>query len=92
MGLIGQQGHPDVVAQVHRAIEAGRRTGEPVGINAFDPVLANDYLDAGIDFILVGADVAILARQSEALAATYIDDRGASESNGETDGEIRESY
>lgn len=92
MGLIGQQGHPDVVAEVHRAIEAGRRAGKPVGINAFDPVLANDYLDAGMDFILVGADVAILARQSEALATTYIDDRGASESNGETNGEIRESY
>lgn len=75
MGLIGQQAHPDVVAQVHRAIEAGRRAGKPVGINAFDPALANAYLDAGIDFILVGADVALLARQSEALAATFIDAR-----------------
>lgn len=85
MGLIGQQGHPDVVANVHKAIEAGRAAGKPVGINAFDPALANDYIDAGIDFILVGADVAILARQSEALAAQYIDAREGKEAGDQPD-------
>lgn len=74
MGVIGQQGHPDVIAAIHRAIDAGRKAGKPVGINAFDPNLAASYIDAGIDFILVGADVAILARQSERLAATFIGD------------------
>lgn len=87
MGVIGQQGHPDVVAYVRRAIEAGRAAGKPVGINAFDPKLAHGYLDAGIDFILVGADVAILARQSEALAAQYIAAREGREA-----GDQPESY
>lgn len=77
MGVIGQQAHPDVVAAVHRAIEACRRAGKPVGINAFDPALAHSYLDAGIDFILVGADVAILARQSEHLATEYLGDKAS---------------
>lgn len=72
MGLIGQQGHPDVVHHVKTAIAAAKEAGIPVGINAFDPVLARGYIDNGIDFILVGADVALLARQSEALATTYI--------------------
>ncbi len=54
MGLIGQQGHPDVVAGVQRALEAGKAAGVPVGVNAFDPTLATQYLDDGIDFILVG--------------------------------------
>ncbi|QTG75607.1 HpcH/HpaI aldolase family protein [Trueperella pecoris] len=82
MGLIGQQGHPEVVAAVHRAIDAVRRAGKPVGINAFDPELAHGYLDAGIDFILVGADVALLARQSEKLAADFIDARAGAAGSG----------
>ncbi|WP_175956110.1 HpcH/HpaI aldolase/citrate lyase family protein [Schaalia sp. Marseille-Q2122] len=71
MGVIGQQDHPEVIAAVHRAIEAGRAAGKPVGINAFDPRLAQRYLEEGMDFILVGADVALLARGSEALADRY---------------------
>lgn len=72
MGLLGQQGHPDVVAAVHRAIESGHAVGKKVGVNAFDPVIAQGYLDRGADFILVGADVSLLARQSETLAARFI--------------------
>ncbi|KRA22135.1 2-dehydro-3-deoxyglucarate aldolase [Microbacterium sp. Root61] len=71
MGVLGQQSHPDVVAAVHRAFEAVRAAGKPVGVNAFDPQVAQSYLDAGASFILVGADVALLARGSEALAARW---------------------
>ncbi|QPL04418.1 MULTISPECIES: HpcH/HpaI aldolase family protein [Actinomyces] len=87
MGLIGQQTHPEVVAAVGRAIEAARRAGTKVGINAFDPAVAHGYLDQGVDFILVGADVALLARQSEALAARFIDERA-----GRAAGQERASY
>jgi 4-hydroxy-2-oxoheptanedioate aldolase len=45
-----------------------RSAGKPVGVNAFDPAAAQAYLDAGASFVLVGADVALLARGSEALA------------------------
>ena len=45
--------------------------GKPVGVNAFDPDAARGYLDCGAAFMLVGADVALLARGSEALAARY---------------------
>lgn len=79
MGLIGQQAHPDVVENIHRAIAAAREAGIPVGINAFDPILARGYIDNGIDFILVGADVAILARQSEALAHTFVEGNSGTE-------------
>ncbi|MDN5795014.1 MAG: aldolase/citrate lyase family protein [Intrasporangium sp.] len=76
MGLLGQQSHPDVVAAVLRTFEAVRGAGKPVGVNAFDPAVARSYLDAGATFVLVGADVALLARGSEALAATFIPDTG----------------
>ncbi|MCX5599857.1 HpcH/HpaI aldolase/citrate lyase family protein [Streptomyces phaeochromogenes] len=72
MGLIGRQTHPDVVAAVGRAFEAVRGAGKPVGVNAFDPAVASAYLDQGASFVLVGADVAMLARGSEALAERFI--------------------
>jgi 4-hydroxy-2-oxoheptanedioate aldolase len=71
MGVIGQQTHPDVTAAVLRAFEAVRSVGKPVGVNAFDPAVAQSYLDAGATFVLVGADVSMLARGSEALAARF---------------------
>lgn len=79
MGLLGQQGHPDVVAKVRHVLEAAKAAGKPVGINAFNPALAHQYLDEGIDFVLVGADVAMLARASEALANEFIITRSGGE-------------
>ncbi|MFB6674582.1 HpcH/HpaI aldolase/citrate lyase family protein [Streptomyces sp. NPDC056390] len=76
MGLLGQQTHPDVMAAVHRAFEGVAAARKPVGVNAFDPQAARDYADAGARFVLVGADVALVARASEALAATFIRDAG----------------
>ncbi|GAA1632090.1 HpcH/HpaI aldolase family protein [Georgenia ruanii] len=72
MGVIGQQSHPDVVAAVRRAFDAVRAAGKPVGVNAFDPAVARAYMEAGAAFVLVGADVALLARGSEALAAAFV--------------------
>jgi 4-hydroxy-2-oxoheptanedioate aldolase len=72
MGLLGQQDHPDVIAAVSHCIRTVSELGKPVGVNAFAPATAQRYLDDGADFVLVGADVAILARASEKLAETYI--------------------
>ncbi|MHA7303762.1 HpcH/HpaI aldolase family protein [Arthrobacter sp. TMN-49] len=72
MGFLGQQEHPEVVAAVEHCIKSARTAGKPVGVNAFAEATARRYLAAGADFILVGADVALLARGSEALAASYV--------------------
>jgi 4-hydroxy-2-oxoheptanedioate aldolase len=79
MGLLGQQTHPDVTAAVLRALEAIRSAGTPAGVNAFDPTVAQSYLDAGASFVLVGADVALLARGSESLAARWVPAAGGIE-------------
>ena len=76
LGLLGQQTHPDVVAAVHRTFEAVRGVGKPVGVNAFDPAMARSYAAAGASFVLVGADVTLLARGSEELAALLRTTRG----------------
>lgn len=72
MGVLGQQAHPDVVDAVQRTFAAVRGAGKPVGVNAFDPGLAQRYIEAGADFILVGADVGILTRGSDDLRTRFI--------------------
>ncbi|MDN4596546.1 HpcH/HpaI aldolase family protein [Leifsonia virtsii] len=72
MGKLGQQNHPEVVAAVERVIAAGRAAGTPVGVNAFDPTMAERYATAGAAYVLVGSDVTLLARASEALADRFI--------------------
>lgn len=83
MGLLGQQDHADVIAAVEGAIATAKKAGIRVGVNAFAPATADRYIAAGVDFILVGADVAMLARSTEAIADRFI----ASDS-----GEKRSSY
>jgi 4-hydroxy-2-oxoheptanedioate aldolase len=71
LGHLGEQDHPEVVSAVEDAIKAVNAAGKPAGVNAFPPDLADRYLGAGARFILVGADVTLLARGSEQLAARY---------------------
>ncbi|WP_285250013.1 HpcH/HpaI aldolase/citrate lyase family protein [Pseudarthrobacter sp. fls2-241-R2A-168] len=72
MGLLGQQEHPEVRAAVEHCLAAAKAAGKPAGVNAFNPDTARHYLENGANFILVGADVALLARGSEALAKQFI--------------------
>lgn len=72
MGYLGQQSHPEVVEAVLASIAAARAAGKPAGVNAFVPADAERYIEAGASFVAVGADVAILARQTEALVDRFI--------------------
>lgn len=72
LGLLGAQEHPTVIAAVEHCIAAAKAAGKPVGVNAFAEATARHYLDTGADLVLVGADVTLLARGSEGLAATYL--------------------
>ncbi|MDR6868974.1 4-hydroxy-2-oxoheptanedioate aldolase [Microbacterium resistens] len=83
LGHLGQQTHPEVLDAVARTFAAVKAAGKPVGVNAFDPVAADAYIAQGADFVAVGADVALLARASESLAARFIP---------ASDGTDRESY
>ncbi|WP_426004717.1 HpcH/HpaI aldolase family protein [Paenarthrobacter sp. NyZ202] len=72
MGLLGQQEHALVRAVVEHCLAAAQMAGKPAGVNAFNEDIARAYLDAGASFALVGADVAVLARASDAFAERYI--------------------
>jgi 4-hydroxy-2-oxoheptanedioate aldolase len=71
MGHLGEQEHPEVIAAVERCLAAAQDAGKPAGVNAFVEATARRYIQAGARFVLVGADVAILARSSEELAARF---------------------
>ncbi|BCT76623.1 2,4-dihydroxyhept-2-ene-1,7-dioic acid aldolase [Sinomonas cyclohexanicum] len=87
MGLLGQQEHPEVRAAVERCIDAAQKAGKPAGVNAFVEATARHYIEHGARFVLVGADVSILARSSEELASRF-----APASDTADDGERPASY
>jgi 4-hydroxy-2-oxoheptanedioate aldolase len=71
MGKLGQPEHPDVVATIETAMATIVQHGKSAGVNAFNEPVARRYLSAGASFVLVGADVALLARGAENLVARY---------------------
>ena len=77
MGLLGQQDHPEVVEAVLRSIRAAAAPASPPASMRSHPDAADRYLAAGAAFVLVGADVALLARASEALADRFVRDTSA---------------
>lgn len=84
MGYLGQQSHPEVVDGVLRSIAAGKAAGKPVGVNAFVAADAERYIEAGAAFVAVGADVAILARQTESLVDRFTPQGSAPHGAGST--------
>lgn len=76
MGVIGQQQDPDVVVAVEHCLAVAKAAGKGAGVNAFVPEVADRYVAAGADLVCVGADVTLLARGSEALAARFIGSDG----------------
>jgi 4-hydroxy-2-oxoheptanedioate aldolase len=74
MGKLGQPEHPEVVNTIESALTAIVAHGKGAGVNAFNETVARRYLAAGASFVLVGADVALLARGAEQLAKRYRND------------------
>jgi 4-hydroxy-2-oxoheptanedioate aldolase len=75
MGKLGQPEHPDVVGTIEAALGTIVEHGKSAGVNAFNKTIAQRYLAAGATFVLVGADVALLARGAEKLVDDYRETR-----------------
>ncbi len=71
MGHLGEPQHPDVVKAIDDGIATVLAAGKAPGILAVDPALARRYLAAGVLFVAVGLDTAILGRGARALAAEF---------------------
>lgn len=71
LGHLANPGHPDVQAEIAGAVERIRAAGKAAGILTPVEEEARRWLEAGCLFVAVGADVGLLARQSDALAARF---------------------
>lgn len=92
LGVLGEQEHPKVRAAVEHCLSAARTAGKPAGVNAFNEATAREYMDAGASFVLVGADVAVLARGTEALASKFIPTAHDGGTPVRGTGDVRPSY
>ncbi len=71
MGHPGNAGHPDVQAAIFDGIARIRAAGKAPGILATTEPLARPWLQAGAQFVAVGADTMLLAAGATSLLAQY---------------------
>jgi 4-hydroxy-2-oxoheptanedioate aldolase len=77
LGYPGEPGNPAVVAAIEDAIARVRACGKPAGILTPDPAFAARCIELGTVFTAVAIDLGILARQSEAIARRFRQNRSA---------------
>ncbi|HKN20761.1 MAG TPA: HpcH/HpaI aldolase/citrate lyase family protein [Terracidiphilus sp.] len=70
-GHLGNPKHPDVQAAIADAAQRIRAKGKSAGFLTGNPDDAEALFDAGYNFVAVGSDVGVLARNAEALAARF---------------------
>lgn len=70
-GHLNNPGHPEMRKLIHDGIARIIAAGKPAGVLTGDEALAREYIAAGCSFTAVGADIAILARGAEQLAARF---------------------
>jgi 4-hydroxy-2-oxoheptanedioate aldolase len=71
LGHPGEIAHPQVKPRIDQAIARIRKSGKAPGILTPNEADARHWLECGALFVAVGADVGILARGAEALAAKF---------------------
>ncbi len=71
LGYPGEIANPEVKPLIDEALRRIRRAGGAPGILTPNEVDARHWLECGALFVAVGADVGILARGAEALAAKF---------------------
>jgi 4-hydroxy-2-oxoheptanedioate aldolase len=71
MGYVGEVANPKVKPLIDDAIRRIRKAGKAPGILTPNEADAKHWLECGALFVAVGADVGILARGAEALAARF---------------------
>jgi len=71
LGYTGEIAHPEVKPRIDDAIRRIRKSGKAPGILTPNEADARRWLDCGALFVAVGADVGILARGAETLAAKF---------------------
>jgi len=70
MGLLGQTGHPEVVAAMQRMLDVARAKGIPMGQSIGpNPDVLRHWIDGGISWICSGGDWYLMYQSAEKLRA-----------------------
>jgi 4-hydroxy-2-oxoheptanedioate aldolase len=76
MGYPGQLAHPEVVAVIEDAVRRLKALGKPAGILTYDREFAKRCMEWGTLFTAVGADLSLLLKASQELAAEFQEPNG----------------
>lgn len=71
LGFGANQANPDLRGEVLKAIARIKATGKPAGLLTGDRILQFAAIEADINFLAIGVDAGILARNSENLLAQF---------------------
>ena len=71
LGYPGETAHPKVMPVIDEAIRRIRRAGKAPGVLTSVEADARRWLECGALFVAVGADLGVLARETEKLAARF---------------------
>ncbi|MFK7834618.1 MAG: aldolase/citrate lyase family protein [Sulfitobacter sp.] len=71
MGHMGNAQHPDVQATIMDALARIRAAGKAPGILSTQDDMTNAALNAGAQFVAVGADILLLSHAAQALSAKW---------------------
>ncbi len=70
-GMVGERAHPDMMSTIDSAITRIAKAGKAPGILTDSEENARRWMKCGATFVAVGADVGLLARGADALAAKF---------------------
>ena len=73
MGYMGNALHPDVQDAIMTALHKIHAAGKAPGILSTHDDMTRDALEAGAQFVAVGADVLLLSHAAQALAGKWRD-------------------
>ncbi|MGJ8544089.1 MAG: aldolase/citrate lyase family protein [Sulfitobacter sp.] len=73
MGHMGNAAHPDVQTAIMDALRRIKAAGKAPGILSTRDEMTKDALEAGAQFVAVGADILLLSHSAQALAAKWVD-------------------
>jgi 4-hydroxy-2-oxoheptanedioate aldolase len=71
LGHLGNPQHPEVQAAIKDAVTRLKKVGKPAGMLTGNEEEARRYIDWGYQFVAVGADVGLLAKNADALCKRF---------------------
>jgi len=67
LGIPGQVRDPRVIDMMQQAVQTIRKAGKAAGTFADNPEIAKQWIDAGVQYVTLGVDVAVFLQACQSL-------------------------